>query len=211
MITLASIVVISYLLGSLLMADLVGRMLGTDPRRHGSRNPGASNILRLFGWKAGVAVLLFDAAKGWVAVQLVSQLVIDEPPFAAEWLPAVAGLAVFSGHLWPAFKRLKGGKGVATAAGCFLGLCPVAILVSAVVFIVVVWITRRIAVGSLCAAASLPLILKWLYPVMGHEVPQPAFWLSLVTLALISWAHRSNISNLLAGREPRFTSGSINR
>jgi glycerol-3-phosphate acyltransferase PlsY len=211
MLTLASIVVISYLLGSLLIADLVGRVLGTDPRRHGSRNPGASNILRLFGWKAGLAVLLFDSAKGWVAVQFVSQLVLDVPPFNGEWLPAVSGLAVLSGHLWPVFKRFKGGKGVATAAGCFLALCPVAMLICALVFLLVVWGTRRIAVGSLGATGSMPLVLGLLYPAVGWEVPQPVFWFSLVTVVLIGWAHRSNIRNLIAGCEPRFTSGSINR
>jgi glycerol-3-phosphate acyltransferase PlsY len=209
-ITLASIVVISYLLGSLLAADMAGTLLGTDPRRHGSRNPGASNILRLFGWKAGVAVLLFDSAKGWVAVQFVSQLHVDVPPLDPLWLPPLSGLAVLLGHLWPVFKRLKGGKGVATAAGSFLALCPVAMITCSLVFMLAVFLTRRIAVGSLCAVTCMPLVLRVLYPLLGWEVPHAAFWLSLVVALLVGWAHRSNIRNLIAGREPRISSGGIN-
>ena len=181
-----------YLLGSISSAILVARILGLqDPRDVGSRNPGATNILRYGGKTAAVVVLLGDALKGVVAA-LVARLLTDDA-----WVIALTGGAAFVGHLYPVFFRFRGGKGVATAFGVWLAIAPVVGVLMLVTWVVVAALFRYSSLAALLATAAGPLYLFWLVPV-------PAFlWVMVVMVLLLFYRHRSNIANLLAGRESK--------
>jgi glycerol-3-phosphate acyltransferase PlsY len=181
----------AYLLGSVPFGLLVGRASGRDPRRHGSGNIGATNVARAAGVAAGLLTLALDAGKGAVAVWAVGRG-WDEP-FAA----AGAAVAAVLGHAFPVFLRLRGGKGVATAAGAFLVLAPWAALAAGAVFLAVVGISRYVSLGSMCAAGALPLAVGWLAPGRGR-VEAAALCALLVVLR-----HGDNLRRLAAGTESR--------
>jgi glycerol-3-phosphate acyltransferase PlsY len=190
-------VVGGYLVGSLSFAVIVSRMMGlSDPRTYGSKNPGATNVLRSGNKKAAVLTLLFDAFKGWLPVWAVTMLGGD--PSAA----ALAGLAAFVGHLYPVFFRFQGGKGVATALGVVLGVNPLLALATVLTFAIVVYFSRFVSLASMVAAVFAPV-----YMVFGHGVAwqaQGAQVLSLSIMALLLvWRHRENINRLFAGTESK--------
>ncbi|MEY5029757.1 MAG: hypothetical protein RLZ63_2072 [Pseudomonadota bacterium] len=190
-------VVGGYLVGSLSFAVIVSRMMGlSDPRTYGSKNPGATNVLRSGNKKAAVLTLLFDAFKGWLPVWVVTMLGGD--PSAA----ALAGLAAFVGHLYPVFFRFQGGKGVATALGVVLGVNPLLALATVLTFAIVVYFSRFVSLASMVAAVFAPV-----YMVFGHGVAwqaQGAQVLSLSIMALLLvWRHRENINRLFAGTESK--------
>ncbi|MFM1818138.1 MAG: putative glycerol-3-phosphate acyltransferase [Pseudomonadota bacterium] len=190
-------VVGGYLVGSLSFAVIVSRMMGlNDPRTYGSKNPGATNVLRSGNKKAAVLTLLFDAFKGWLPVWAVVMLGGD--PSAA----ALAGLAAFVGHLYPVFFRFQGGKGVATALGVVLGVNPLLALATVLTFAIVVYFSRFVSLASMVAAVFAPV-----YMVFGHGVAwqaQGAQVLSLSIMALLLvWRHRENINRLFAGTESK--------
>ena len=190
-------VVGGYLVGSLSFAVIVSRMMGlSDPRTYGSKNPGATNVLRSGNKKAAVLTLLFDAFKGWLPVWAVTMLGGD--PSAA----ALAGLAAFVGHLYPVFFRFQGGKGVATALGVVLGVSPLLALATVLTFAIVVYFSRFVSLASMVAAVFAPV-----YMVFGHGVAwqaQGAQVLSLSIMALLLvWRHRENINRLFAGTESK--------
>jgi acyl phosphate:glycerol-3-phosphate acyltransferase len=190
-------VVSGYLVGSLSFAVIVSRMMGlSDPRTYGSKNPGATNVLRSGNKKAAVLTLLFDAFKGWLPVWAVTMLGGD--PSAA----ALAGLAAFVGHLYPVFFRFQGGKGVATALGVVLGVNPLLALATVLTFAIVVYFSRFVSLASMVAAVFAPV-----YMVFGHGVAwqaQGAQVLSLSIMALLLvWRHRENINRLFAGTESK--------
>jgi glycerol-3-phosphate acyltransferase PlsY len=184
--------VAAYLLGSLPTAVLVARRCGIgDIRKHGSGNPGATNIFRVLGWKPALVVLLIDLGKGAAAVALLPGLAAP-----SDWLPfAVGGVAVV-GHLWPVWTGLHGGKGVATAAGAVLILAPAAGLGLVAIFAALVIWTRRVAAASLACAVALPLA----FYATGSATVGVGFGLIVGLLLVI--AHRENISRLVSGREP---------
>ena len=188
---LAGIVLSAYLLGSVPTGFVLGHLMGIDVRRGGSGNIGASNVVRLVGWKAGVITLLADVAKGLIPVLVAVHLSFNSNG------QALTGLAAFLGHLYPVFLKFRGGKGVATALGVVLGLAPWVILALLPVFIVVVWLTRWISLASLCAAVLAPPGV-WLF-----SYGRPVFWATLVIGALIIWRHRENIQRLRAGTEAK--------
>jgi glycerol-3-phosphate acyltransferase PlsY len=190
------IIFAAYLLGSVSFAIVVSRVLALpDPRSYGSKNPGATNVLRSGSRAAAVLTLLGDAAKGWLAVWLASKIA-GTPP-AAGLVAPLAGLAAFAGHLFPVFHRFRGGKGVATAAGVLLGFDPWLGLATITTWIVVVLFFRISSLAALIAAIFAPAYAWWLFglrpllPVVGA-----------IALLLI-WRHRANIGRLLAGAEPR--------
>jgi glycerol-3-phosphate acyltransferase PlsY len=190
-------VVGGYLVGSLSFAVIVSRMMGlNDPRTYGSKNPGATNVLRSGNKKAAVLTLLFDAFKGWLPVWAV--VILGGDPSAA----ALAGLAAFVGHLYPVFFRFQGGKGVATALGVVLGVNPLLALATVLTFAIVVYFSRFVSLASMVAAVFAPV-----YMVFGHGVAwqaQGAQVLSLSIMALLLvWRHRENINRLFAGTESK--------
>jgi glycerol-3-phosphate acyltransferase PlsY len=186
----------AYLLGSVSFAVVVSRLFGlADPRSYGSGNPGATNVLRSGSRAAAVLTLLGDAAKGAVAVWLVRAF---GPQFGVgEFGVALAALAAFVGHLYPAFFSFKGGKGVATFLGAILALNVGAGLLACAAWLAVALVFRYSSLASLCAAVAAPVALLWLTGAAG-------FSLVIVVMSVLLIArHRQNIANLLAGKERR--------
>jgi glycerol-3-phosphate acyltransferase PlsY len=187
------LVVFAYLLGSVPTGLVLSRALaGKDPRQQGSRNIGATNVMRTAGKALGIITLLGDVLKGVIPVVIALWLVKEE-----FWV-AGTGLAAFLGHCFPVYLRFKGGKGVATALGIFLPLAPLAVVFDILVFAGVVVISRMVSVGSLLGAAAMPILI-WL---LGY--PLPSIILGICVAVLIIFRHKENIQRLLAGKENEF-------
>ncbi len=216
--------IVGYLLGSIPTGYLVGRAHGIDIREHGSKNIGATNVVRVLGKTPGYLVFVCDALKGLLAViagkLLVAALAVyvrhgmsgSETSFASviklnivTLSGIIAGLACILGHNFPVWLRFKGGKGVATTVGVLLGLMPAAVGVSALVWTATYFAFRYVSLASLLAAAILPVAV-WLLTVRQGPLAGPPwlFYFSLLATALIFWRHRSNIQRLLNGTEARF-------
>src|SRR3954463_11656979 len=183
-------IIFAYLIGSVPFAWLLARRWGAaDLRTFGSGNLGAANVLRASGVRAGVIVAMLDVAKGAAGVALAMRL------SDAALVPAVAGFAAVVGHIYPVWLKFKGGKGVATACGAFSVLAPLAVPPSLVVFLITVWWTKYISLGSLLATIALPTIA---YATGAPAVIIAAAW---GTAALIVFRHRSNVARLVGGTE----------
>jgi len=192
--------VVAYLLGSIPFGLLVGGVLGgRDVRKAGSGNIGATNVSRVAGPFAGILTLLLDAAKGSVAVLAAARLTED----SAVWI-IVAGICALLGHCYPLWLHFKGGKGVATAAGVFLVLCPLAMLSALAVFILVVAFWRFVSLGSLAAAAAIPLLMYFLWA-PHHAPPLVVTFGSLGISALVIYKHDANMQRLVEGTEAKFS------
>ncbi|MCY0388811.1 glycerol-3-phosphate 1-O-acyltransferase PlsY [Robbsia sp. Bb-Pol-6] len=190
------VVVLSYLIGSISFAVVVSAAMGlSDPRSYGSGNPGATNVLRSGNKQAAVLTLLGDAFKGWFAVWLVKVLASRYGLDATD--VALAGFAVFVGHLWPVFFRFQGGKGVATAAGVLLAFAPWLGLATLATWLLVAFVFRYSSLAALAAAVCAPVFAVLLF---GPE--RIALAVTGMSLLLI-WRHKKNIGNLIAGRESR--------
>ena len=204
----AALVVAAYLIGSIPFSFLVVKLMsGADIRTVGSRNVGATNVARTFGKLPGIIALLLDMAKGYAAVALAKwltaspywplQVGVDASPLHSRtfWI-ALAGLIAVLGHIFPVWLRFHGGKGVATAAGVFLALDPLAVLAAMIVFAIVVISTRFVSLASILSAASIPIFLRFL--------THASFWtiaISIVIAILIIVKHHSNIARLTQGIE----------
>lgn len=189
---------LAYVAGSMPFAHLAGKAKGVDLRKQGSGNLGATNVFRVLGWKIGIAVFLADAAKGALPVLFLPPR-IESPRDPVFWAIAV-GVAAIAGHVRPLFLRFrKGGKGVATAAGVFLALAPVPMLISFAVFVAVVLATGYVSLGSLISAILLPTLLA-----VTEGVQSPKFIVSAVIATFVFWTHRANIGRLRRGTENRF-------
>jgi glycerol-3-phosphate acyltransferase PlsY len=185
-------VICAYLIGSIPFALLLARRWGaTDLRTFGSGNLGAANVLRASGIRAGVLVAVLDVAKGAASVALAMRL--SDGALA----PAVAGCAAVVGHIYPVWLKFKGGKGVATACGVFSLLTPLALPPSLAVFLITVWLTKYISLGSILATIALPSIA---YATGAPAATLAAAW---ATAALIVFRHRSNVARLVGGTERR--------
>ena len=186
----------AYLLGAIPTSYLAGKVgRGIDLREHGSKNLGATNVYRILGWKYAIPVALFDIAKGAIAVLFFSRWAGAADP----WLPVALGGAAVLGHMFSPYVSFKGGKGVATAAGMFLALAPVAVLLAILVWGICLWLTGYVSLSSIIAVGSVPLWVALLQP-----NSQYVFWASIALVALIVFAHRRNIGRLVAGTETRF-------
>ncbi len=193
------LVLLAYLLGSIPTSFWVGRAVyGVDLRREGSGNLGATNTFRVLGWKAALPVLLVDVAKGFVPAWLFPRL------GGGAWGWALAyGAAAILGHVFSVWVRFKGGKGIATSAGVFLGLAPWAVLAGFVVWTLTVATTRIVSLASMLAALTVPVAV-WLLPPPGGRALQ---WFTVALAAFVLWAHRANLRRLLKGEEHRFGRG----
>lgn len=191
-------VLAAYLTGSIPTSYVAGRIAGVDLSQHGSKNLGATNVYRVLGWRYAVPVGLVDLAKGAIPVTIYA-------PGAGDylWLPMVMGVAAVLGHVFSAFLRFRGGKGVATAAGAAIGLAPVATAVSAAAWGATLWFTGYVSLASMLGAVLFPIAVKF-------TVPDDRYTFAVgVALALfIVYTHRSNIRRLAAGTENRFRRGS---
>jgi glycerol-3-phosphate acyltransferase PlsY len=197
---LLGIPVAAYLLGSIPFGLLLTRLFGgVDVRKSGSGNIGATNVARVAGPLAGILTLLFDAGKGAAAVWLAGTISNE----SAAWM-TIAALAALLGHCFPIWLKFRGGKGVATAAGAFFVLCPVALLGSVIVFLLVVFFWRYVSLASISAAAAMPLLIYLLWA--PHHAPPPIVTFgSLAAAAIIIYKHDGNIQRLVQGEEPKFS------
>jgi glycerol-3-phosphate acyltransferase PlsY len=191
----------AYLLGSLSFAVVVSRLMGlNDPRTYGSKNPGATNVLRSGNKKAAVATLLLDAVKGWLPVWAV--LTWGESYGLGDGTVALVGLAAFVGHLWPVFFRFQGGKGVATAAGVIIAYNPWLGLASLGTWLIVAYFFRYSSLAAIVTAVFAPA-----FYLFGDGVAWRAPGVVVLSLAvmavLLVWRHAENINRLLAGTESR--------
>jgi len=203
--TLITILVLSYLVGSIPTAIITGKVLrGIDVRQFGSGNAGGTNAFRVLGWKAGLFVSLFDIAKGAFATVVISQIRFDAPFLNPTVLMILAGLCAILGHTFTIFAGFKGGKGVACGAGMIIGLYPLVFLFCLLVFALVLFSTGIVAVSSISAAISLPVIL-WLFDRFGSTPVDHALLIfSIIIPVFIIFTHRSNIRRLLKGEEKPF-------
>lgn len=197
-------VVLAYLAGSLSFAVVVSRLMGlADPRTYGSKNPGATNVLRSGSKAAAIVTLLLDAFKGWLPVVIVKWW--GERWGLGDGTVALVGLAAFLGHLWPVFFRFQGGKGVATAAGVILAFNPWLGLASLLTWVVMAVFFRYSSLASIVTAVFAPA-----YFLFGHGVAWTAPRAMVISLAvmgvLLVWRHAENINRLLAGTESKIGS-----
>lgn len=189
----------AYLLGSIPTSYWVGRGIhGVDLRKEGSGNLGATNTYRRLGLKAALPVLVVDVLKGWVPVAV---LPLWLPAGAGQGWVLVFGAAAIAGHVFSFWVGFRGGKGVATSTGVFLGLAPLALAVGVVVWVAAVAVTRFVSLGSILAAASLPVAIAFL-PHRGGPLALP---FTVALAGFVIWAHRANIRRLLRGEENRIS------
>jgi glycerol-3-phosphate acyltransferase PlsY len=206
MVILAVLLLGSYLLGSIPFGYLAGRLGGIDIQQAGSGNVGATNVVRVLGKRYGYPVFALDVLKGFGAVKISMLMAPGRPP---EWnSPEIFGiLAAMSsvlGHLYPPWLRFKGGKGVATSAGALLALTPIATLIGVAIWVIVFWLTGYVSLASVIAAVVLPiviLVVSW----NDQNKVKPLVYSSVCVAAVVIWRHRSNLSRLMRGTEPRFT------
>jgi glycerol-3-phosphate acyltransferase PlsY len=182
----------AYLLGSIPTGLLLGKAYGIDVRKEGSGNIGATNLYRTVGRKVGVMTLAGDCLKGLLPVLAVKYSTL--PPEYAAWV----GLAAFCGHVFSVFLRFRGGKGVATALGVFLALSPLAVAVALGVFVLLMLVWRYVSLGSVAAAAVMPIAVWWL----GEG--RVMILVTMVIAVVVIVRHTENIKRLAAGTENRF-------
>jgi glycerol-3-phosphate acyltransferase PlsY len=221
-----TVIVVAYLLGSIPFGYLIVLAKhGADIRETGSGGTGATNVSRRAGKVAGVITLLLDALKGVVGVVIV-KVMLGMPIYAANgyinaserisgaytsplynpsWWLAAGAIAVIAGHIFPVWLKFRGGKGVATGAGVFIVLAPIAVALAGVVFLLIAGVTRYVSLGSIVAAATIPLFVllqnAFIAPVRDLA---PLMAAAIAGAALIIFAHRENIRRLIQGTESRF-------
>jgi glycerol-3-phosphate acyltransferase PlsY len=193
-------ILVAFLLGSIPSAVLVGRLAGADVRKQGSTNPGAANTWRVAGRIPGLIVLSLDSLKGWFAAGVLPTLFVATAPWVA---PAAAAAAVL-GHVFNPWLRLRGGKGVATAAGAIGALAPRLLVGPLVFFVIVFALRRRASEASIAAALMLPVVA------VVYRLLPPAGWpsielliLSVALTGLLVWSHRANVRRIRKGLEPQ--------
>jgi glycerol-3-phosphate acyltransferase PlsY len=189
------VLAIAYLLGAIPFGYILVKLkTGADVRGSGSGNIGATNVMRTTGRVAGFATLLLDIAKGYAAVWIAGRMTGEDPL----WM-SLAALAVMAGHAYPVFLGFKGGKAVASFVGAFACLTPAALGVEIIIFVVVVFWTRHISMGSIVGAATFPLAAY-----LVARAPLPAILASAMAGGFIIYRHSSNIQRLRAGKESVF-------
>jgi len=185
----------SYLLGAIPTSYLAARLgAGIDLRNHGSKNLGATNVYRVLGWKYAVPVGLFDVAKGTVPVAVFGSLA-----GGGAWVPVALGVAAVVGHVFSVFVKFRGGKGVATAAGAVLALAPIALGLSAIVWVAVLAVTGYVSAASMLGAVAFPIAVRFTSPEDNYT-----FGVGIALAVFILATHRSNIHRLITGQENRF-------
>jgi acyl phosphate:glycerol-3-phosphate acyltransferase len=196
------LVLIAYLLGSIPTSVWVGKtFFRIDIREHGSGNAGATNTIRVLGWKAGLPVFIFDVFKGWLAVSLANFFIADLIiPENLVFFKISLAASVVLGHVFPVFAGFRGGKGVATLLGVGMALYPVTVWIVLGVFIAVLLISGYVSLGSVAGAILFPFIDYFLL----HQENAWLTGLSILVAIFIPITHRKNIRRLLKGEETRF-------
>ena len=199
---LALEIILAYVIGSIPSAVWVGRLFyHTDVREHGSGNAGATNVIRVLGYKAGIPVLLIDVFKGFAAVQVI--FLFPHPGLSDDFITYVRICMAFSavlGHVFPVFAGFKGGKGVGTLAGAAIALYPMALLVEIVLFVSSIAITRFVSLSSILCGICFPFIVIFI----TGEHHAGLIILSIVVAIFIPLTHLKNIKRLIRGEETKF-------
>lgn len=193
-------IALSFLLGAIPFGFLIGKSKGVDIRDAGSGNIGATNAGRVLGKKAGVLTLIIDVIKGAIAVFIAMQIETNPAVWPEQAIPAACGLAAIAGHCFSPFLSFKGGKGVATSLGAFVVLSPVAALTAVITFVVIVKFSGFVSLGSMIAAAALPIAVSMN---LGGPYPAAILWASILTAIIVVFKHRTNIERLREGNELR--------
>ena len=195
---------VSYLIGSIPTSIIAGKLLrGIDIREYGSRNPGATNTVRVLGKKIGITVGLIDIFKGSFAVYFLTMLVPSDAWTSEEMRSISAGFSVVAGHVFTVFAGFKGGKGVGTSFGVFLGLAPLPTLITLVVWCFMTFGTGYVSLGSIIAAVVLPVTVI-VEGLLRENLSMPLTVVAVILGSLVIVRHRTNISRLLRGEENRF-------
>lgn len=211
MFLLATIIVLSYLVGSIPTSIIVAKLAkGIDIREHGSGNAGGTNVMRVLGWKHGVFVILLDALKGVLAVVVIARFHYGSMPFQNATpfddftlVQIIAGISAVIGHIWTVFAGFKGGKGIATALGMLLMIATVDMLVAIGVFVIVVSISKYVSLGSILGAIAVPVTLIVRENIFNVNIPSYNTLLPFVIalVMLVVFTHRKNVVRLINGSE----------
>lgn len=196
------VILSAYLIGAIPSAVWIGKMVyGIDVRKHGSGNAGATNVIRVLGYKAGIPVLLIDILKGWIAVQLPIWILAESMlPGQLVYLRIACAIMAVVGHIFPVYAGFRGGKGVGTIAGAGLSLFPLSLLIVLAVFIIVLAVTHYVSLSSILASVAFPLVVFF---IIG-ERHTGLLGLSILVAVFIPVTHRRNIRRLLRGEENKF-------
>ncbi len=212
---LITAVVVSYFLGAIPTSIWVGKALqGVDVRNYGSGNAGATNTFRILGWKAGTLVLTIDLIKGFTAAYFVGLLAFNlagrpELLFGAQAVTLfqlICGAVAVLAHMYPVYAGFRGGKGVITAVGMLLAIEPVSVALTLVVFLIILFTTRYVSLGSIIGSVSYPLFLLLLRNQFGFDIANTLLFISSAIAIVIIYKHRTNIQRLINGNENRITS-----
>ena len=214
---LAIVIFLSYIFGSIPTSIIATKLADAgDIRKFGSGNAGGTNVLRMLGWKVGVAVILFDLIKGVIATYYIPQIFWDpntlpfnnNTPFQDfTVVQIICGIAAVFGHIWTLFAGFKGGKGVATGAGMVLGLAPIEFIVALAVFALVFTAWRYVSLGSILGAMAIPVTMFIRENLFKVDIPgyHTLVYFGIAVSLLITYTHRENIKRLLAGTENKLT------
>lgn len=215
MLNLLFVILVSYLVGSIPTSIILSKLLrGIDIRNYGSGNAGGTNVFRVLGWKWGVLTIILDALKGAVAVIVISRFYLDKFPFQNvtpfddfTLVQIFCGSAAVIGHIWTVFAGFRGGKGIATALGFLITIITIDMLFALAVFALTVTLSRYISLGSIFAAASVPIILivrenLFQVDIQGYHTILP--FATAISL-LVIYTHRKNITRLLQGSESKIS------
>ena len=215
MFLLATIIILSYLIGSIPTSIIVSKLTkGIDIREHGSGNAGGTNVMRVLGWKHGVFVIILDALKGVLAVIVVARLHYGSMPFQNltpfddfTLVQIIAGISAVIGHIWTVFAGFRGGKGIATALGMLLMIVTTDMLIAVGVFVVVVTVSRYVSLGSILAAIAVPLTLIVRENIFNVDIPGYHTLLPFVIAValLVVFTHRKNVVRLINGNENKLS------
>lgn len=215
MFLLSTIIILSYLIGSIPTSIIVSKTAkGIDIRDHGSGNAGGTNVMRVLGWKHGVFVILLDALKGVLAVVIVARLHYGTMPFQNltpfddfTLVQIIAGVSAVIGHIWTVFAGFKGGKGIATALGMLIMIVTVDMLIAIGVFILVVTFSRYVSLGSLAGAVAVPLTLIVRENIFHVDIPNYHTLLPFLIFValLVIFTHRKNVVRLINGNESKIS------
>ena len=211
---LSLIIILSYLVGSIPTGLIISRWVkGVDIRKEGSGNIGSTNAMRVLGWKWGLVVQVVDILKGLTAVLVIASLHYGDFPFNNKTpfddyvvVQIIAGISAVLGHIFSVFLSFRGGKGINTAAGMLVGIAPIDISIALIVFLIVLFSTGYVSLGSISAATAFPTTLFVRFNIFKDSIPSyhTLIIFSIALSVLLIYAHRSNIKRLLAGSEHRF-------
>ena len=209
MISLAALLVLSYLVGAFPSSVVYGKLFrGVDIREHGSGNAGGTNAWRVLGWKVGLSVMLTDVAKGALASALIARIPLEpllgSLPFTLGTVMLLCGVAALLGHVFPIYIGFRGGKGVATGAGVFLVNAPIPVACALGVFALMLFLFGKVSLGSVLAAISLPVSVFFVDRFTSIDYPVLLLALTIALALFILYTHRFNIRRLIKGEEKAF-------